>query len=751
MHDEDSAPGDGDDPAPGDDSAPGAGDETAGLASAVLDAEAERQARQRDEREVLFADDLLPGVGAEELTMAEGLRRGGWFTFILLVLIQTFDELESATLQVLAPDIRDTFGVEDGTIVFISAASGAFIMLGAVPMGVLADRFRRGPIISAAAAIFGGMVFLSGLAVNAFSLFWSRFGVGIAKSSTIPVNGSLIADSYPIGIRARMNATVFGASRAAAALSPILVGGIAAAAGGVEGWRWAYLLLGLPMVVLAILALRLPEPPRGQFEMLDVLGEVIDSTSASKISMEAAFDRLNRIRTFKMMMVAFAALGFGLFTTPVLQNLYLEERFNLDSVGRGAVGTASGFGVLFLLPFVARNYDAAFRQDPTRALRLLGLLIAPVGILVPIQYAMPNAALFTVAAVFPAVLMLSAFSMVSPVLQSIVPYRLRGMGSAFGSIYIFFFGATAGGLLSAFFTNALGPRPTVLILSVPSTIIGGLLIMRSSTTIRSDLSLVVADLREEMDEARRRRDDPESVPALQVSAVDFSYGPVQVLFDVGFEVRQGEVLALLGTNGAGKSTILRVVAGLGTPSRGVVRLNGENITYVAPENRVDLGIRLLVGGKGTFGQMTVRENLEMAAYLYRRDPADRERRIARVEGLFPTVAEKSKHRAASLSGGQQQMLALAMTLIHDPEVLVIDELSLGLSPIVVQELLGTVEQLKAEGLTIVVVEQSLNVALAIADRAVFLEKGQVRFEGLASDLAERDDLARAVFLGTEAR
>jgi ABC-type branched-subunit amino acid transport system ATPase component len=147
--------------------------------------------------------------------------------------------------------------------------------------------------------------------------------------------------------------------------------------------------------------------------------------------------------------------------------------------------------------------------------------------------------------------------------------------------------------------------------------------------------------------------------------------------------------------------------------------------------------------------MTVAENLEMGAYVYRKDPAERDRRIARVLDLFKDLAGRQDQLAGSMSGGQQQMLALAITLLHDAEVLLIDELSLGLSPIVVQELLGVVEQLKREGMTIVIVEQSLNVALAVSDRAVFLEKGQVRFEGDAKELLERGDLARAVFLGKE--
>jgi ABC-type branched-subunit amino acid transport system ATPase component len=139
----------------------------------------------------------------------------------------------------------------------------------------------------------------------------------------------------------------------------------------------------------------------------------------------------------------------------------------------------------------------------------------------------------------------------------------------------------------------------------------------------------------------------------------------------------------------------------------------------------------------------------MGAYIYRGDHADRDRRIARVLDMFDVLAARQDDVAAALSGGQQQMLALAITLLHDPDVLLIDELSLGLSPIVVEQLLAVVEQLKRDGLTIVIVEQSLNVALSIADRAVFLEKGRVRFEGSAAELAERDDLARAVFLGRE--
>jgi ABC-type branched-subunit amino acid transport system ATPase component len=147
--------------------------------------------------------------------------------------------------------------------------------------------------------------------------------------------------------------------------------------------------------------------------------------------------------------------------------------------------------------------------------------------------------------------------------------------------------------------------------------------------------------------------------------------------------------------------------------------------------------------------MTVAENLEMGAFTYRGDPAEVRDRTDRVLEVFPQLAERRRTEARELSGGNQQILALAMAMLHDPEVLLIDELSLGLAPTVVADLIEVVERLKAQGLAMVVVEQSLNVALALADRAIFLEKGQVRFEGRAEDLAARDDLLRAVFLGDE--
>ncbi|MFM8304123.1 MAG: ATP-binding protein [Actinomycetota bacterium] len=724
--------------------------QAAQLATAVLDAEAEREAAQARSREqVLFPDDLLPGVGDEPMTLREGLAKGGHRVFLVLLVLAAMEELESATIGTLAPNIRDSLNVSSGVIVFLAGASGAFLVLGALPMGWLADRFRRAPIIGGAAVFFGMCVTVSGLVVNAFQLFWTRLGVGVSKASTTTVHPSLIADQYPISVRGRISASMQTAARAVGTLSPVIVAGIATLAGEEDGWRVAFLVLGIPAAIVGLFAFRLREPVRGQFEKRDVLGEVIDDENPAPISVEAAFARLWQIRTIKSVVLGFAAMGFGLFTAGVLANLFLDEQYGTKTLERGVLGTIGGVGLLIVIPFAGRYYDGLYRRDPAKALRLVGLIILPAALLTPVQYFMPNAILFTVMGIPREILLFTAFTMVGPVITTVVPYRLRGMGSALASVYIFFIGATGGAVLSALLADAFGPRVAVISLVVPSTVLGGYMIIRGAKYIRNDLSLIVAELQEEMEEHERRLADPEAVPVLQINNVDFAYGPVQVLFDAAFEVHRGEVLALLGTNGAGKSTLLRVIAGLGTPARGVVRLEGRTITYTTPEQPARLGIRILMGGKGIFPAMTVHENLEMAAFVYRGNREDYQRRLDRAYDLFPVLAEKRKAAAVTLSGGQQQMLALAMVLLHDPEVLAIDELSLGLAPVLVQDLLAVIERLKGEGMTIIIVEQSLNVALSIADRAVFLEKGQVRFSGPAAELAGRDDLARAVFLGTE--
>jgi ABC-type branched-subunit amino acid transport system ATPase component len=231
---------------------------------------------------------------------------------------------------------------------------------------------------------------------------------------------------------------------------------------------------------------------------------------------------------------------------------------------------------------------------------------------------------------------------------------------------------------------------------------------------------------------------------LELDDVHFAYGPVPVLFGVSLTVGDGEILGLLGTNGAGKSTVLRVLAGLEAPTSGTVTLAGHDVTGVPAEDLCRQGVALVMGGKAVFADLSVRENLELGGFSV----GDQlEARIERELDRFPQLRGRLRNAAGTLSGGEQQQLAIAKALLIDPRLLCIDELSLGLAPAVVAELLAIVRDVNRAGVTCLLVEQSLNLAAELCDRAVFLEKGRVRFEGHPRELLERGDLARAVFLG----
>jgi ABC-type branched-subunit amino acid transport system ATPase component len=249
--------------------------------------------------------------------------------------------------------------------------------------------------------------------------------------------------------------------------------------------------------------------------------------------------------------------------------------------------------------------------------------------------------------------------------------------------------------------------------------------------------------------ASKRRSTAE--PLLRVEGLDVHYDRIQVLYDVDFEVRKGERVALLGTNGAGKSTILKAVSGIVDPTAGRVFWGDEDITEMKPEDRVKLGIGHVPGGRGLFPTLTVGENLRMGGYLYK-DDDEIEREAERVMEYFPWIGERQSQLAGTLSGGEQQQLATGRALMLRPQLLMIDELSLGLAPVIIERLMESLMRLhEDEGLTIVIVEQQASFALGYTDRAYFLEKGEVRFEGPSGDLLGRSDLLRSVFLAGAAK
>ncbi len=233
---------------------------------------------------------------------------------------------------------------------------------------------------------------------------------------------------------------------------------------------------------------------------------------------------------------------------------------------------------------------------------------------------------------------------------------------------------------------------------------------------------------------------------LAVRDLDASYGPVQILFGLDLDIYEGEIVALLGTNGAGKSTLFRCITALLPPTRGSVSFAGQELRGLATDEIAARGVVMMPGGKSVFPTLTVRDNLRLACWLKRKDPAAVRAAEDRVLELFPRLGDRIDQLAGNLSGGEQQMLAVSQALIPDPKLLLIDELSLGLAPTVVGQLIEVVHRIHATGLTIVVVEQSINVALRLAERAVFMEKGEFRFTGSTQELLNRPDILRSVFI-----
>lgn len=230
---------------------------------------------------------------------------------------------------------------------------------------------------------------------------------------------------------------------------------------------------------------------------------------------------------------------------------------------------------------------------------------------------------------------------------------------------------------------------------------------------------------------------------LKLEKVNVSYDVLHVLRDVSLEIEKGTIVALIGLNGAGKTTTLKTIMGALRPTSGKILLEDDDIAELPPHTRVEKGISLVPEGRELFYTLTVKENLLLGAYARR---GDVEQRLRRVYELFPILKERQNQHAGTLSGGEQQMLAVGRGLMSDPRLLMLDELSLGLAPSVVDRLYETVSEINSQGVTILLVEQHVDLALKVADFAYGLEMGEVTFRGRSQDLL-RDETIKKAYLG----
>jgi branched-chain amino acid transport system ATP-binding protein len=232
---------------------------------------------------------------------------------------------------------------------------------------------------------------------------------------------------------------------------------------------------------------------------------------------------------------------------------------------------------------------------------------------------------------------------------------------------------------------------------------------------------------------------------LEIVDLSLSYGDVQVLFGISLEVHEGEIVTLLGSNGAGKTTTLRAISGLRPALGGDIRYRGESLLRIAASKRAELGIALVPEGRELWPAMTVRENLELGAYS-KGARARSAANIERIYGIFPRLRERHAQYAGSLSGGEQQMCAIGRAMMSEPKLLMLDEPSLGLAPILVDQMFAIVRTLHGSGITVLLVEQNLQKALEIAQRGYVIETGQVKLQGSSAELLA-DPAIRQAYLG----
>lgn len=672
-----------------------------------------------------------------------------------LCLLTVVDTFHGYAFAVLAPDISATLGISTGAITVVIAVKTLAITLGPLPFAALAQVPRRAALTLGAAVAMSLTAIATGFATLVWGLVIVLVIDGLTTGGAAALHRPLIMDHYPPEARVRGLAFYQAFDSAGSVVGPLAV---AVLAGWLAfTWRGVFVMLGALALLSTLLALRLRDPGFGQWDTDRIRDTVVSrsdqGTTAATNDVELGFFEISRrlflIPTIRRILTSMAVIGVLLIPYQTFLFFFLEERWNLDAGQRGLFFAFISAVAMATLGLFARRGEQAFRQDPGRLVTLAAILLASSVVVIAAAALSPSFGIM-------AVLFAAATAMIAiigpalhVVMMSVVPSRMRPHVGALAGVFL----AGVGGLLGAVFLSGIerrfGITGTIVSLLVPG-VVGALVLRTTKPLVLPDMDRMIDEIIEDT-KIRRIHAAGGRLPMLACRGVDFSYGQLQVLFDVDFTCDEGEIVALLGVNGAGKSTLLRVISGLGLPTSGTVRFHGADITYLDAERRMRLGITQIPGGRAVFAPLTVAENLRLFGYTLHRQPRLVDDAIERSFAAFPRLYERRNQPASTLSGGEQQMLGLSKALIVRPQLLLIDELSLGLAPVIVEQLLDMVRRINREGTAVILVEQSVNIALSLVDHAYFMEKGEMRFDGRAADLLARDDLLRAVFLeGTSA-
>ena len=613
-------------------------------------------------------------------------------------------------------------------------------------LALVANRTSRTWVLVGAGGFFAGaavVLWLAGVFPNQILLYTGAIGVVLGGGALTSTQNSLLCDYYPVSLRPRVilaqrTAIVFGLS-----LCPLMVGTLAYA----FGWQASFLVLAAVALVFVVLAARLQDPvpagglPTGEPDLHETRAERATLPEAARV---IATTRSLRLIYYSLPFLLGTVLGLTFYATA-----YYENVFHQDAAHRallfGLAEPGAVVGLLIGLLVLPRRIAA----DPGKAIRTIAWLAVAAAAGAACLALAPDVAVAYAGQVVFAGASAVVIAGVYAVLSVALPTRMLTLGFGLSTVWLTFgvllIGAPSGvPTINSLITNAFGYRASFWIF-VPLFVIGASLLRSASRFVAEDIAK--RRITEAADAIVRQERAEGTAHLLTIRSLDAGYDGVQVIFGVDLDVGDGEMVAVLGTNGAGKSTLMRAISGLVVPTAGEVMFDGKAITTYEAYRITEIGILQVPGGRGIFPGLTVAECLRVAGWLYDTEDKDLARATERVLDYFPVLSRRWHTPAGSLSGGEQQMLSLSMAFIAKPKLLIIDELSLGLAPTVIESLLGIVKDIHDHGTAIILVEQSINLALRLCDRAVFMEKGQVVFSGSTAELLDRQDIVRAVLLG----
>jgi branched-chain amino acid transport system ATP-binding protein len=613
-------------------------------------------------------------------------------------------------------------------------------------LALVANQTSRTRVLVGAGGFFAAaaaVLWLAGVFPNQILLYAGALGVVLGGGALTSTQNSLLCDYYPVSLRPRVilaqrAALVFGLS-----LCPLIVGTLAY----VFGWHASFFVLAVGALFFVVLAARLPDPvppggvPTGEPDRPEPPAEPATLPEAARV---IATTRSLRLIYYSLPFLLGTVLGVTFYATAYYQNVFHQDAAH-RALLFGLAEPGAVIGLLIGLAVLPRRIAA----DPGRAIRTIAWLAVAAATGAACLALAPDVATAYIAqlvfASASAVVIAGVYAMLSVAL----PTRMITLGFGLSTVWLTFgvlFVGPPNGVptINSLITNAFGYRASFWIF-VPLFVIGASLLRSASRFVAEDIAK--RKITEAADATVRRQRADGTGGLLMVRSLDAGYEGVQVVFGVDLDVGDGEMVAVLGTNGAGKSTLMRAISGLVVPTAGEVMFDGKAITTYEAYRIAEAGILQVPGGRGIFPGLTVAECLRVAGWLYDTDDQDLARATQTVLDYFPVLSRRWHTPAGSLSGGEQQMLSLSMAFIAKPRLLIIDELSLGLAPTVIESLLGIVEGIHDHGTAIILVEQSINLALRLCDRAIFMEKGQVVFSGSTADLLDRQDIVRAVLLG----